>query len=105
VTHRLKLVVLLVVTCALGASCGSKGDPWLGTYANANGSITLDVKSGSKASITLMGQTMECPYTTKADQTLTLTCPDDPPGKVDFARQSDGSLVGPGMMGRLAKSR
>ena len=52
-----------------------------------------------------MGQAMECPYTTQAEQTLTLTCPADPPGKVAFARQSDGSLVGPGLMGRLAKSR
>jgi hypothetical protein len=59
----------------------------------------------SRKRLTLMGQSLECPYTTQGEQTLTLNCAEDPPGKVEFARQSDGSLVGPGLVGRLTKSR
>jgi len=105
VTNRMKLLVLLLAVLSLGASCNGGGNVWLGTYTNANGSITLDVKNGGKATIALLGQSMECPYTTQSNTTLTLNCSEDPPGKVEFARQSDGSLLGPGFVGLLTKTR
>jgi len=104
VANRMELVVLFLAVLSLGASYRGGGNVWLGTYANADGSITLDVKSGGKASITLMGQSEECPYTTQADKTLTLDCA-EPAGKLEFTRQSDGSVIGPGFVGRLTKSR
>jgi hypothetical protein len=106
VANRMSLVVLLLAVVLLAAGCPRGAtNVWLGTYSNANGSITLDVKSGDKATITLMGDSKECPYTTQGEQTLTLNCPEDPPGKIEFSRQSDGSLVGPGLVGRLTKSQ
>lgn len=104
VANWMKLVVLFLAILSLGAGCGGGGNVWLGTYANANGSITLDVKNGGKASITLIGQSQECPYSTQADKTLTLDCP-EPAGKLEFTRQSDGSVIGPGLVGRLTKSQ
>ncbi len=100
----MKLVALLAAVVLSVASCGGS-DPWAGTYSNANGSITLDVKKGGKASFSAVGQTVECAYTTERDTALSLTCP-EPAGKFKFARQSDGSLVADNpMIGRLAKSQ
>ncbi|MGQ0568765.1 MAG: hypothetical protein ACT4P5_04420 [Armatimonadota bacterium] len=101
----MRLVALLVAFLFLSSSCGAR-DPWAGTYSNANGSITLDVKKGGKASFTALGDTEECTYTTDGDKTLTLDCPEPPAGKFVFTRQSDESIVADNpMVGRLAKSK
>jgi hypothetical protein len=99
------LVLLLVLTVFVAASCGGRSDPWLGTYSNSNGSITLDVKGGGKASFTALGQTLECTYTTR-EQTMSLNCP-EPAGNFTFGRQSDGSIVAQDnpIIGRLTKSQ
>jgi hypothetical protein len=79
VTNRIGLIVLLLAIVVLGAGCPrTRPNIWLGTHSNANGTITLDIKSDGKATITLMGQSEECPYTTQGEQTLTLNCPEDP---------------------------
>jgi hypothetical protein len=103
-THIARLVALLVAVAFFASACGS--DPWAGTYSNSNGSITLDVKKGGKASFTAVGDTVECTYTTERDKTLALDCP-EPAGKFVFARQGDGSIVAEGnmMVGRLTKSQ
>jgi hypothetical protein len=100
-----RLAVLLVsVVFFLGATCSR--DPWSGTYANANGSLTLDVQRGGKAAFTFLGGRVECTYTTDRDRTMSLDCP-EPAGDVTFDRQSDESIVARGMpmIGRLTKSR
>jgi len=92
------LLILTAITLVLSISnCGNK---FVGTYANANGTIVLDVKSGDKASLTILGEKKECSYQTNKDE-LTLACEDD---KLVFNRHEDGSLTGPGMIGMLKKS-
>ena len=104
-TNSTKAILVLVFSVFVFASCGGS-NPWLGTYANPAGTITLDVKNDGKASFTALGQTLECTYTTDRDQTLSLNCP-EPAGKFTFARQSDGSIVAQDnpVIGRLAKSQ
>ena len=91
------LIVTAMTIVFFLSSCGNK---FAGTYANANGTIVLDVKSGDRASLTVLGEKKECSYQTNKDE-LTLTCDDD---KTVFNRHEDGSLTGPGMIGQLKKS-
>jgi hypothetical protein len=103
----MKLIVLLLGLVVLFvAGCGGRSNPWIGTYSNPSGAITLDVKADGKGSFTALGQTLECTYTTDADKTLSLNCP-EPAGKFAFARQGDGSIVAQDnpVIGRLAKSQ
>jgi len=74
-----------------------------GTYSNANGSIMLEVKSGGKASLTIMGETAECTYTAEGNQ-LTVDCKGE---KTVFTRHDDESLTGPpgSLIGALKKSK
>ncbi len=92
------LVVALTILAV--TACRSKFE---GTYSNANGSIILEVKSGGKASLTIMGETEECAYTVDGNQ-LTVDCKGE---KTVFARHDDESLTGPpgSMIGALRKSK
>ena len=81
-TNLTKLALVLAMTVLVSAGCGGS-DPWAGTYSNPAGSITLDVKQGGKATLTALGQTVECTYTTVRDQSLALECP-EPAGKFTF---------------------
>jgi hypothetical protein len=94
-----KLALFAVLATATFAS--SCTNPYVGTYSNANGSIVLDIKSGDKASLTLMGETKQCTYQAEKEQ-LTLDCGGD---KLVFTKHDDGSLTGPGMIGMLKKSK
>ena len=98
--YRMLLIVALVfVTPAIGG-CGSKAE---GTYTNTGGMVTLDLKSGGKATFTMMGETIPCKYTVKGDK-IALDC--TPKGdKVDFMMHDDGSLTGPGFIGSMKKSK
>lgn len=89
--------LLIVVTAC---SSGPKG-----TYSNENGTITLDLKSGGKASLTYMGDAATCTHTTSGSQ-LTLKCNGDA-GTTVFSIHDDGSLTGPpgGYMPALRKRR
>lgn len=90
------ITVLLAVTPAIG-SCGPKE----GTYTNTGGTVTLDLKSGGKATLTLMGETNPCTYKVNGDQLL-LDCKQN---KMDFTIHDDGSLSGPGLIGSMKKSK
>jgi hypothetical protein len=79
---------LFCLSCLL-AGCSSV----TGTYADTTGSFGLDVQSGGKATMTFMGISSACTYTTSGKQ-LTLTCPGQPGGEV-FTVNSDGSLAPP----------
>jgi hypothetical protein len=90
----LGLVLLLGVLA--GCDSGPKG-----TYTNVNGLITLDLVGGGKATLSAFGETKDCTYTT-ADKALHVTCGRE---KFDFRVNSDGSLVGPGTLGVMKKSK
>jgi hypothetical protein len=95
-----KVVLGSVIACGaliLGA-CGAGVS---GTYTNANGLVTLDLRSGGKASLTMMGQNEQCTYGID-EKNLTLTCGGD---KTIWGIHDDGSLTGPGFVGTLAKRK
>ena len=94
-------VVLMTMMLAvpLIGGCGSKME---GTYTNAGGNVTLDLKSGGKAAFTLMGESVPCTYKVNSSK-VNLDC--TPKGeKVDFMIHDDGSLTGPGFIGSMKKS-
>lgn len=100
--HKLLLIASFVcLSCALSA-CGSGMQ---GTYSDASGAFTLDLKSGGKANFTFMGEVAQCAYTANGNK-LALDCQGDA-GKVVFTIHDDGSLTGPpgGFMPALRKTK
>ena len=94
------LSVPLLFMIPSGCSAGSNME---GTYTSALGNVVLDLKSGGKATFTLMGESMPCTYTVKGEK-LVLDC--TPQGeKVDFVIHGDGSISGPGFIGSMKKSK
>ena len=92
----------LAVTLAVALICFSGCTPSIeGTYSNANGSIVLDLKSGDKASLTVLGETKSCFYQEAKDQ-ISVVCEGD---TTVFTRHGDGSLTGPGAVGVLQKTK
>jgi len=93
---RLALPILGCVCMFAGCGAGLSG-----TYTNPTGLVTLDVKSGGKASLTMMGQNEDCTY--EADgKKLNLTCSGD---KTVWTIHDDGSITGPGFVGTLSKKK
>jgi hypothetical protein len=96
--RRIVLIAALVLIAPAIGSCGSKME---GTYTNTGGMVTLDLKSGGKATLTLMGDPAPCTYKVKDDKVM-LDC--TPKGeKVDFMIHGDGSLTGPSFIGSMKK--
>lgn len=96
-----RIVAVAVALAVLGAiACG--GSKVVGHYTNENGSMTLDLKPGGQASMTLLGESKPCTYTTESSQ-VKVQCEGD---EFDFTVQDDGSLTGPpdSMMGALKKT-
>ena len=84
------------------AACGDKVE---GTYSNAAGLVTLELKSGGKADMTMMGNSEHCTYKVegkKDGKKVMLTCGRN---TADFAIHDDGSITGPGFMGIMKKSK
>jgi len=95
-------VVLIAAVVAAMAGLGGCGSKMEGTYTNTGGMVTLDLKSGGKATFTMMGESMPCTYKVK-DNKVMLDC--TPKGeKVDFMIHDDGSLTGPSFIGSMKKS-
>ena len=98
---RLKKIVFTAglsffATVAFG--CGAKIE---GTYSNLGGGMVLDLRSGGKADVTVLGEVQHCSW--KADdKKVTVTCGRD---AIDFAVHDDGSLSGPVFAGILKKSK
>jgi hypothetical protein len=86
------LLILVFVACG--------GPDVKGTYSNANGLITLELRSGGEASMTMMGETKSCTYKVDKKQ-VQLACGTD---TLDLMINDDGSLNGPGFMGMLKKA-
>jgi hypothetical protein len=89
--------VIASSTSVLGA-CGAGVS---GTYTNMNGLVTLDLKSGGKALLTMMGQNERCTYDVDG-KNLNLTCNGE---KTVWGIHDDGSLTGPGFVGALTKRK
>jgi hypothetical protein len=84
----------------LGVLAGCDSGP-KGTYNNVNGLVTLDIAGGGKATMSAFGETKSCTYTT-GDKALNVTCDKE---TFNFRVNNDGSLVGPGFMGVMKKSK
>jgi uncharacterized lipoprotein YehR (DUF1307 family) len=89
---------LLAVLCLALAGCGSKLQ---GTYQNENGMIVVELRSGGKARVTMMGDSEECTYEVKGDK-VRIDCKGE---DVEFTVLDDGSLSGGGFIGTLKKSK
>jgi hypothetical protein len=81
----------------VAAGCESKRIE--GTYADATGTIVLELKKGGAARFTDPTRSEECTYSVAAD-TIPLTCP---AGEHLFAIGQDGSLTTPNITGALKK--
>ena len=96
-------VVLIVAAIAVMAMIGGCGLKMEGTYTNTGGQVTLDLKSGGKATFTMMGESLPCTYKVNGNK-VNLDC--TPKGeKVDFMVHDDGSLTGPSFIGSMKKSK
>lgn len=90
-------VGLLLVPALTGCSSGVKG-----TYTNTGGMVMLELDSGGKATFSLGGDIKTCTYSADA-KAVVLTC-----GKgesANFRINADGSLIGPGFIGVMKKSK
>ena len=98
-TIHFSLLVCLMLACT-----GCSGSSIVGTYSNANGVVTMDVRSGGNASITMMGESKACTYKVDGNQ-LTLNCPEI--GPLVLTIHDDGSLTPPpgNFIGALKKSK
>jgi hypothetical protein len=99
---KVRLITTLTFLVFGIAGCGSKME---GTYSQGGGpgTIALDLKSGGKATFTMMGEDYACTYKVNGDK-LALDC--SPKGeKLNFTIHDDGSLTGPGFIGVLKKSK
>ena len=95
-----RVVLRFVITCGAFV-LGACGAGLSGTYTNPTGLVTLDLRSGGKASLTMMGQNEQCTYNADG-KNLTLTCGGN---KTVWGIHDDGSLTGPGIVGTLAKRK
>jgi hypothetical protein len=96
------IVMVLVLPFVVMLTGGCTGSNTEGTYTSTAGNVVLDLKSGGKATFTLMGESMPCTYKVK-DEKLMLDC--TPKGeKVDFVIHGDGSISGPGFIGSMKKA-
>ncbi len=85
-TLKRKFVLALAIGTALALiACGSSVQ---GTYTNTTGTLTLELRSGGKASFLMMGETQDCTYTVKGKD-IHLTCGRN---ETDFHILDDGSL-------------
>src|SRR5271154_5653189 len=80
------------------AACGASV---AGTYKNATGMITLDLRSGGKAALTVMGENEPCTYEVDG-KNMNLTCKGN---KTTWDIHDDGSISGPGFVGSLTKHK
>jgi hypothetical protein len=71
-------VVLSAVVCVVLAIVACGGSGIKGTYSSTSGTMLLELRSGGKASFTMMGETQDC------------TCGKN---ETDFRIMDDGSLT------------
>jgi len=96
--ERVLIAAALTLVCILEAACGSKIE---GTYTNPSGVLTLDLRSGGKAQVTLYNESRDCTWKSDA-KNVVVVCGGD---SLRFGIHDDGSLSGPFTMGILRKSK
>jgi hypothetical protein len=83
------------------SSCSASGLE--GTYRNANGMATLELRSGGNAALSAMGENHVCTYK-KDDTKLLLTCPNQ--DVMTITIHDDGSLTADGtFIGAMTKAK
>jgi len=93
----------LFVMSAIAAAAACGGSTLEGTYRNANGLATLELKAGGNASFALMGEQLTCTYK-KDGAKLVLTCPNQ--DAMTLAIHEDGSLTPEGtFIGAMTKAK
>ena len=77
-----------------------------GTYADQTGNMSLELKSGGKATLTFLGKPGDCTYKSSGQQ-LSVSCSGDPSNPLVLTINEDGSLSGPpgGFMPTLRKQK
>lgn len=88
--------LLLLLGLLGGCDSGPRG-----TYTNATGLAVLDLAGGGKATMSFMGENKSCTYA-PADKAINVSCGAD---KLVFRVNGDGSLIGPGFIGVMKKSK
>ena len=63
-------IILIAALVVMVPADGRSASTMEGTYTNNGGMVTLDLKSGSKAIFTMMGESMSCTYNAKEDKLL-----------------------------------
>jgi len=96
--QKLGLAAGFIFFAAAAVGCGARIE---GTYSNLGGGMVLDLRSGGKADVTMLGEVQHCSWK-EDDKKVTVTCGRD---AIDFAIHDDGSLSGPVFVGVLKKSK
>jgi hypothetical protein len=97
---RLAMMAVLVAFGLSGVACGTGGG-LEGTYSTSAGNVVLELRSGGKANFTMMGESQACTWKA-TDTKVSLSCKGD---SIELVRHDDGSLSGPGFVGRMTKSK
>ena len=92
--------VLAAALVALGLTSVACGGKLERPYSNAGGGVVLELRSGSKAELTLNGLSQDCAWKS-AERKVKITCGGD---SLDFGLHDDGSLTEPSFVGVMRKS-
>lgn len=91
---------MVAVVCVAVSGCG---DGLSGNrYTEENGKDGIEFKSGNKAHVTVMGQTIEADYSVDGNK-ITLDTKGEA-GKLVVTRERDGTITGLPMCGPLKKT-
>ncbi|MEP7324988.1 MAG: hypothetical protein ABI836_03485 [Gemmatimonadota bacterium] len=80
----------VLLAAATVTSCGSGVD---GVYHDSTGQVTLELKSGGKAHITLMGEQHDLTYKIEGNKIAMRDPTDSTSGEVVATRNTDGTLA------------
>jgi hypothetical protein len=95
---RASLTLVVVSAAVISTACagtsssgGMSGGGLEGNYSDGKGAVSLELKSGGKATLVYMNESNDCTYQS-TDKDVTLQCPDitDP---MTLGRGSDGMLT------------
>jgi len=100
---RCSLLAMPALLALLASGCHSGPT---GTYADQTGNMSLELKSGGKATLTFLGKPGDCTYKSSGQQ-LSVSCSGDPSNPLVLTINEDGSLSGPpgGFMPTLRKQK
>ncbi len=95
------LVSTLAIVCITLNGCSSCNTGPVGKYQDANHIVTLQLDPGGKATISMGPLSTPATYTVDGNK-ITVDAQGD---KTVFTVNADGSLEGPGMIGKLVKAK